>query len=665
MSRGLLTLLAGLLLAPGPARAAVVGSSLDPELAVPYRWRVVVQFAPGPLFTPAFRAQLLSDTRAALQPTLGALGTVEVLDLAAIPDAARDPLTREFALTGWPALDSPKFRELTGVKTHFLKLAADGGAIKLQARQHDGSTGLALPVLRVKETRDPQTVNRLAGLLLARDFGPTATVEVPDAEADTVKVRFRGGALPGLDRHLKIGDVLVVSEVYEQRRPDPPQLTSRTRPKVAETLPPLHVARPREYTLLRLESMPENGVARCRVLTRFSTAFNIARTLLGVRAMKVATTEAPVELRIVDQNGRPPAANTLLQVRASDVGFLPTAEPRDRLDFRDGLFRSGRPLRNVACVVVTVGTSHKLQYFPVPILDGQPVTLKFPVDPKLAALVEYENRLEVLSGRLRAAQDTQRTLVEELARLIVAGKNPQALERAVTGLLTLEGLDKELAALLAALRLPPEAGGAESAAALAYADAGLKALREGRPGIAAKVEELRKSIGTTNDPANFERAFAAKERALSIRRAVEAGDVEQALAEYDLLFELTKQESTKELKAKLEAEWKPRSPEHKKARDFVLNAWRQLADPAAHAAALDRLADAAKTMTDNQDRLGLRNLLTALDQTYTKLKDALDRLDPETDGDKPTIEQIKALTPALRKIETEAIAAVTKIENPR
>ena len=508
-------------------------------------------------------------------------------------------------------------------------------------------------------------MNRLAGLLLARDFGPTATVEVPDAEADTVKVRFRGGALPGLDRHLKIGDVLVVSEVYEQRRPDPPQLTSRTRPKAAETLPPLHVARPREYTLLRLETMPENGVARCRVLTRFSTAFNIARTLLGVRAMKLATTEAPVELRIVDQTGRPPAANTLLQVRASDVGFLPTAEPRDRLDFRDGLFRSGRPLRNVACVVVTVGTSQKLQYFPVPILDGQPVTLKFPVDPKLAALVEYENRLEVLSGRLRAAQDTQRTLVEELARLIVAGKNPQALERAVTGLLTLEGLDKELAALLAALRLPPEASAAEFAAPLAYADAGLKALREGRPGIAAKVEELRKSIGTTNDPANFERAFAAKERALSIRRAVEAGDIEQALAEYDLLYELTKQESTKELKAKLEAEWKPRSPEHKKARDFVLNTWRQLADPAAHAAHLDRLADAAKTMTDNQDRLGLRNLLTALDQTYTKLKDALDRLDPETDSDKPTIEQIKALTPALRKIETEAIAAVAKIENPR
>ncbi len=664
MSRTLLTLLAGLALTPA-GRAAIVGSSLDPDLAVPYRWRVVVQFAPGPLFTPGFRAQLLTDTRAALQPTLGALGTVEVVDLAALPEAARDPLTRAFALAGWPALDLPQFRELTGLKTHFLRVSTERGAVKLEARQHDGSTGLTLPVLRSKETRDPQTVNRLAGLLLARDFGPTATVEVPDKESDTVTVRFRGGALPGLDRHLKLGDILIVSEVTEQRRPDPPQLNSRARPRATETLPPLRVARPREYTLLRLETVPENGVARCRVLTRFKEAFTIARALLGVRAMKVATAEAAVELRIVDQNGRPPAASTLLQVRASDIGFLPTAEARDRLEFRDGVFRSGRPLRDVACVVVTVGDSLSPQLFPVPILDGQPVSLKFPVDPKLAAQVEYQNRLDDFAGRLRAALDTQRTLVDELARLIVAGKNPQALERAVTGLATLEALDKELTALLAVLRASPAAAAPDFAARLAQDDARLKALREGRPAIAARAEELGKSLGKVNDPANFERQFAAKERAARIRRLVDAGEVEEALAEYDLLYELTKQDATREQKAKLEAEWKPRSPEHKKARDFVLTTWRQLADPAAYAANLDKFADAAKTMADNQDRLGLRNLITAIDQTSTKLRETFDRLDPNTESDKAAIVEFQTLTQALRKVEDAAIAAVAKIENPR
>jgi len=369
-------------------------------------------------------------------------------------------------------------------------------------------------------------------------------------------------------------------------------------------------------------------------------------------------------VRIVDQNGKPPAASTLLQARASDVGFLPTAEARDRLDFRDGLFRSGRPLRNVACVVVTVGASQSLQYFPVPILDGQPVTLKFPVDPKVAARVEYENRLDGFLGRLRAAQDTQRTLVDELARLIVAGKNPLALERAVTGLATLEGLDKPLAAELAALRTPPEAATPEFAPSLADADARLKALRDGRPGIAAKAEDLRKSIGASNDPANFEREFAAKERTLRIRRFLEAGEVEAALAEYDLLFELTKQEATKEQKAKLEAEWKPRNPEHKKARDFVLGAWRQVADLPGFTANADKLAEAAKTLAENQDRLGLRNLLTALDETYTKLKDIRDRLDENTESDKPPLAELRELIPALRKIDDEARAAVAKIEKP-
>ena len=176
---------------------------------------------------------------------------------------------------------------------------------------------------------------------------------------------------------------------------------------------------------------------------------------------------------------------------------------------------------------------------------------------------------------------------------------------------------------------------------------------------------MTKSLGKANDPVNFERQFAAKERAARIRRLVEAGEIDEALAEYDLLFDLTKQDATKEQKAKLEAEWKPRNPEHKKARDFVLNTWRQLADPAAFAANLDKLTDAAKTMADNQDRLGLRNLITAIDQTSSKLRETFDRLDPNTESDKPALKELQTLTQALIKAEADAIAAVAKIENPR
>ncbi len=52
MPRGLLTLLT-LAATATTARAGIVGSSLDPQLAKPYDWRVVVRFAPGPLSPPA------------------------------------------------------------------------------------------------------------------------------------------------------------------------------------------------------------------------------------------------------------------------------------------------------------------------------------------------------------------------------------------------------------------------------------------------------------------------------------------------------------------------------------------------------------------------------------------------------------------------------------
>jgi hypothetical protein len=658
MPRGLLTLLT-LAATAATARAGVVGSSLDPQLATPYDWRVVVRFAPGPLFTPGYRTQLLRDTRAALQPTLGELGTVTVTDLDAIPDAGRSPLVTAFAAGGWPALDDPKFRELTGVKTHFLWLSADRGTVTLEARQHDGDTGLALPVVRVRATRDLQTASRLAGMMLARDFGPTATVEIPDEERDTVTVRFRGGALPGFDRLVKPGDILIVSEVYGQRRPEPPRVTSRSpRPRVADDLPPLRVAKPREYTLLRVEYAPDLGVARCRVLTRFKQAFTIARTLLGVRAMRVATTEAAVEVRVLDQNGRPPDAGTLLQARASDIGFLPTPQPRDRLELRDGLFRSQRPLRDVACVVVTVGASLKPEFFPVPILDESPIRLRFAVNPKDVAQAEFDGKLNDLRRGVVAAQETQRTLVEELARLIVAGKNPQALERAVTGLEALAALDKSLAAEVAAVKADPSAAGA--AAELAAVDARLAGLREGRPAIAARADELRKLAGKVADPANFEREFAAKERALRIRRLIAAGEIDEALAEYDLLYDLTKQEQTKEQKSRLAAEWKPRNDEHAKARDFVAS-WRKLDGPAAYETNIDALAAAAATLKSNRDRLGLRYLLTTLDQTGTKLVDFAGRLD-RSEADLAVVDKLKSLSAALTKIETDARDAVAEIE---
>jgi hypothetical protein len=638
--------------------ASACARAIDPETSLPYRWRVIVQFQPSPLFTPAFRKQLLDDTRAALQPAIGAVGIVEVQDIQVMP--MRDELTKAFLETGWPALDLPKFRELTGLKTHFVRLSATGGTLRVEARQHDGSSGLALPVVRSKETRDPQTLNRLVGLVLGNDFGPVATVEVPEKESEYVKVRFRGGSLAGFDRQVKVGDILIVGEIFEQKRPDNPNLNSRTT-RNEPTSPPLLIGKPREYTLLRIESLGTAGQASCRVLTRFQNAFSITRTRVGVRAMKISTMESPVQLRIVDQAGVTPAAGTLLQVRASDIDFLPTAAARDRLELRDGVFRSGRPLRNVACVVVTLGSA-KEERFPVPIMDGKPMSLKFVVDAKMAARVDYETRLMAFMNRVIALSETQLTLVKDLARLIINGKNGPALERAVEGLANLSEQDKFVTAEQAELKKAAEANDPDFAARLAAADKQLQALREGRPGIESKVEDLRKTLDRATDTANFEKEFAAKEITLAIRRLIEAGEIPEALEEFDRLYNLTKQEATKEQKAKIETEWKPRNDAHKKARDFVINTWRQQSTLEEFTRNLEKLQDAHKTLIDNEDRLGLRNFVTAMDQTYAKFKDILERLDPNTESDKPALLELRTLSEELRKLEDAAKAKIRTIE---
>ena len=131
---------------------------LDPESKVPYFWRVILKIQPHPLLSPTFRDQLKRDLEAALQPSLGTLGTVEVIDLASTPRDHWDPLWQQFDDKGFAALESP--RDLTGVKTHFLKLEYRDGLYQLEARQHDGFTGISSgyagfgsPVIRKQSTR--------------------------------------------------------------------------------------------------------------------------------------------------------------------------------------------------------------------------------------------------------------------------------------------------------------------------------------------------------------------------------------------------------------------------------------------------------------------------------------------------------------------------------
>src|SRR5262245_6143509 len=93
-----LAAIAGLILT-APAAAQV-----DPEQKTPHLWRVVLKAKPHPLLSTAFREQVKRDLLATLQPALGSLGTVEVIDLDEIPRDKWDALWQQFDDKGFEAV---------------------------------------------------------------------------------------------------------------------------------------------------------------------------------------------------------------------------------------------------------------------------------------------------------------------------------------------------------------------------------------------------------------------------------------------------------------------------------------------------------------------------------------------------------------------------------
>ncbi len=649
-----------LVLLTATASRAATSARLDPEAAVPYRLRVVIRFDTSPVFPPGFRTQVADAVKAALQTPLGEVGRVEVLDLDAVPEDRREPLWREFVKDGWPALESPKFRELTGVKTHFLKVGFTGDGYRLEARQHDGSTGLASPVVRVKETRVPELVARTAGLMLARDFGPVGTVEKLDREPDSVRVHFRGGALPGFDRFVKPGDVFAVSLVTEQTKPAPKDEKLRIGAKTPEPVK-VAVGRPHQIVLLRAAGPLADGACKCQVLTGYRNAFPTGRNVLGARCLKLATVEATVELRVVDQQGKPQPGGGLLQVRATDIGFAAQLDAQDGLELRGAVYRSPRPLRDVACVVISLGSGRAVP-FAVPVLGDGPVTIRFDAKPEDAARAALERACEDLRGRVAEARSAQLELLKALTRLIILGKNQEALARATAWLASQAAADKELTAELDRLKKDPGAKAEVPASLLESAGRQLAAIRAGRPDIEAKAQELQNAVAKAADPVRFEREFRAKELESQIKALIGRGEVPEALELYDELFKVTQNPDAKAQKEKLTKEWEPKDDAHRQARAYVTDEWRKTTGLAAFRAAVQPLTEAAGVLAKYDDLLGLQNWVSSFEPAYARMKEVSDTLDPNAESDREDLKALQGVLTAVRKVEEDARAKLKQLE---
>ena len=293
---------------------------------------------------------------------------------------------------------------------------------------------------------------------------------------------------------------------------------------------------------------------------------------------------------------------------AGDGAFTPA--PTDREAFRgtDGVYQSLKPVKGLAGVSIRVG-SGKLQGFPVPVLGADaPTVLRFNIDEREIARAEFEQQCEAAARKVADLELTRNELFKGLGRSSPPATSKAALDRATKGLKALTDATPTSAAELAKLGENPLAKDAYTGRLLAVSGGSLKALRGSRPDLEKKIADLDAAIKRADDPVRFEREFKQDELQRQAREFLARGEVPEAAAVYDQLFELTKADEFRARKDKLLQEWAPKTDDHRAARAFLLDEWRKAVELADLAAGVGRLAGTVEVFAANGDRLGLLNL---------------------------------------------------------
>jgi len=631
---------------------------LDAETSGPTLWRIVLHTERHPLLTPAFRDQIRRDLIAALQPALGGLGTVDVVELTDALAGKGDALVQDYASKGFTALDGA--RDLTGVKTHFLRVEVRDGQYHLESRQHDGFTGLASPLVRKQSTRSPELVGRTAGLMIGRDFGLAGTIDAAAApDATEALVNIRGAKIGDVKRFVKEGDVFAISRIKKAaNRPAPPPARTATgkiiAPPPGSEPPTALTPEAIPYTWLRVVAVEANGV-RCAVVR--SPAFKLTLTrgaaFAGFRCMKLDTIQAPLAVRIVSGDGSA-ATTPVANVRATEGSFNPKEDPKDFLDFRDGLYRSSRSFSNLACVTIALGKSNA-KHFAVPVMDTDPVTLRFELSPEAEARAAFERSAIAVSTRAADARIAQVAAFAGIGKLIVEQKNADALARAHAAFQAADASDKLLAEELDTIR--PQGEKVPGAAALfANVEQQLKALRDSNVELAARIKELDRVVDKERDPTKLPGEVRAESLNARVNLLLASGAVEEALAALlELSTLLPNDASIKTRREKLAAEWKPKDEQHGKEREYMLKTWPALAAISDIKDSLPRLRTAIDACKKAGDKHGFRSFRSILAGFPTKLNEMVKDLDPNADSVRKTIEDAKIVRDLVAKTETEVI----------
>jgi hypothetical protein len=601
-------------LLPGPALA-----QLNPGLKEPYKLDVVLRFAEHRSLTPTFQEEIRRQVGDLLRLNFGALAQVRVL--------AEHRLLKDVEAKGLGAvLDG--WEGLSDVKTHFVLIDYEGGRYRLRARQHDGLTGLASPVVRQEWTTERRLVARTAAQLVDRDFGLVGTVTGQGKLG--VEVTFRGGGLGvSLQRWLKPGDVLGVSRIS--------QAADKTRASRVE------------WALLRVTSPAGEGTWRCGYFHRYrDDRLEEGPGIQGFRCLRLATVSAPLRLRLLDDKTLVPLAGQ--PVHVSHTGFGEAAT--ELTTGADGLLTTPEPFAGAAFVHILSGKEVRVQ-LPVEIVDDRIVVCRASITLEAMTRDRVQLRYE---HWLRRLYEDLRVVHDRVGRLNALLENApeEALTQSRKGL---AGLSREIDALtLEHGELEQAAAGQpEGAIDLGEGEQRLRELRDQR-------DQLNGFIARLENVITEEKSDKARARRTMLERAVlleSQADFEGALDLYRKLLKDNPDETRiKGRLQELEKAWQTKGTDHEKARSFIYGAWPKKMDTAGLKTALPEAWKALRACQHAGDSLTPQKMLQAdvAHAGWFKERLAVLRRTPDREDSRTEARTIAALAEELGRLDGEVRA---------
>jgi tetratricopeptide (TPR) repeat protein len=601
-------MLRSLLAAVAAVSVAGAAPAADVDVARPYDYRIILRIAPHRLLTQEFRRQLRDELQDGVQAALGPLAVVDVVSAAAAPDAWLDPNTLGAHSETGPA------------KRHFIEVSFADGRYTIRARQHDGSTGLASPLVREARTADRGFVGRLITRCIEQDFGPVGTVIAFDKANDHAVLEIRGGNLASaeLDRMIPAGSVFALARIQGS----PPR------------------GRPVEAAYLVTLAEPKDGRCECRFVYRYDGQL-ADWAAVPYRALMLGAGRAPVRLRFVDRTG---LAVSGLQVLVSADGFR-TETVRDQGAIRDGGFDTQRAYDRIAYVLVTSGRV-KVAQIPVPVIDDR--TTLCQVTPAEGGEARQQIELDARNLHQRLVDILHRLAAqhERLKRDVDAQSHAAALDEITRGL---DRLDDELAVLTAeAMRLRREAGRTDSVRPiLEQCDLFVGEIRKRRDRLRQDQDDLRSALKSEADQVPQRDTYLALlNRANAHLRAAE---FDEALQTYDeILNKIGERQDVRKRKEALEAKWKIKNDAQRQARAFVYGAWSNMHSVEDVRANLPKAREAFETLKQVGDRLTPQKLLLAAPAAADIMEKAVEEIKKsESDVEKLNLKPLQQLSAEL------------------